>query len=91
MSTSAPGERAAGEAGTIVDAVVAAIADELGADPMELDPLHESVDPDALESIFRDTSSATRDGGTVTFESNGCAVTVGADGTVTVRSFSAGE
>jgi hypothetical protein len=73
------------ESQSATEAVLDAIADELDADLLDLEPLHDAVDPDALESIFDDTSSATRNAGRVTFESNGCAVTVAAEGTVTVQ------
>lgn len=69
---------------TVVEAVVTAIADELAADPLELDPLYDAVDPDALEEIFADCGEASRTVGTVTFESNGCSVTVFASGEVAV-------
>jgi hypothetical protein len=85
MSTTLGTELTSSESQSLTEAVLHAIADELDADLLDLEPLHDAVDPDALESIFDDTSSATRNEGRVTFESNGCAVTVGADGTVTVQ------
>lgn len=38
------------------DAVLEAVADEKGIDERDLDPpLFEAIDPDALDSLFRDT------------------------------------
>lgn len=60
--------------------VVIAIADAEGVDPMELkDPLHEWLDPDALDALVESMGS-----GYVTFDVAGYRVHVDADGTVTV-------
>jgi hypothetical protein len=85
MSTTRGTERTPRESQSVTEAVLDAIADELDANLLDLEPIHDAVDPDALESIFDDTSSAARNAGRVTFESNGCAVTVAAEGTVTVQ------
>ncbi|NHN47557.1 hypothetical protein G9464_08100 [Halostella sp. JP-L12] len=70
---------------SVTEAVVAAIADELDADPLAIDPLHDAVDPDALEALFENTDTAARRGGEVSFESNGCRITVSATGDVSAR------
>jgi len=43
---------AGNENGSVSQEVIAAIAEESGRDPMELDPLYEYIDPDALNAIF---------------------------------------
>lgn len=69
---------------SVVETVVGAIAEELDAEPVELDPIYDAVDPDALAEIFADCGGTSRNAGTVTFESNGCSVTVFATGEVSV-------
>ncbi|PSQ26576.1 hypothetical protein BRD03_09630 [Halobacteriales archaeon QS_9_68_17] len=76
---------------SVTEAVVAAIAEELDADPLEIDPLHDAVDPDALEALFANTPSAARRDGEFAFESNGCRVTVTATGNVAVRALASSE
>jgi len=34
-------------------AVTATLADAMGVDPVEMDPLHSTVDPDALDDLLR--------------------------------------
>ena len=36
----------------ISETVVTAVADAKGVDPLDLDPLYDSIDPDALDSLF---------------------------------------
>lgn len=51
-----------------------------------LQPLYESIDPDALDALFRTTSSGiVRSEGTITFSYDGCEVTVDGDEVVRVR------
>lgn len=62
-------------------AVLQAIADYEGSDPRAVTPpLYESIDPEALDSLFRETS------GEVTFEYKDYTITVGSNGTVEVES-----
>lgn len=67
-------------------AVIEAIAEHEGVDPLDLDqPLYEVVDPDALDAIIDDGG----DGGgaadlTVRFSYNGCRVQVSGDGSIEV-------
>lgn len=44
--------------GSVTQAIIAALAEETGRDPMELDPLYEYIDPDALNAIFDFQSNA---------------------------------
>ena len=60
--------------------VVETVADALGADAMELGPLYDVIDPDALDLLFEPPRRST--GGRVTFTFEGCTVTVDADGRV---------
>ena len=63
------------------EAVIHTVARETDRDPLELPPLFDAVDPDALDALAR-----TRRGGDVTFEYAGQTVTVDCDGqTVTVE------
>lgn len=67
-------------------AVVHAVADAEGADPLDLTPLYDAVDPDALDSLF---ASLTGEGAAsideVSFEYEGYDVTVTADGSVSLE------
>lgn len=72
-------------------AVVEAVAEAEGVPSEELrpptyEPLHEAIDPDALDALFEDRADGRpRPGGTVTFPYCGYTVTVGADGAVTLE------
>lgn len=66
----------------IVD-TVAAVTDERVTD---LEPLHYTINTDALERLFESRAAGDRSGGTVTFEYNDCLVTVSADGEIRVES-----
>ena len=59
----------------VSEVVVTAVADAKGVDPLDLDPLYDSVDPDALDSLFRGSTgagSATE----IRFEMAACEVVV---------------
>lgn len=60
--------------------VIDAVATDCGADPLELDPLYEVIDPDALDAMFRGRDAP----GSVSFVYAGRQVTVTADGEVAV-------
>lgn len=65
----------------VVDAVAAAS----DVDPLDLPPLYDVIDPDALDDLFADTTSTGRTGSArVVFTLDGCEVTVSGDGTVDV-------
>jgi len=58
-------------------AVVSAVADVTGTDPSELDPLYETIDPDALNSLFRGSQGdGPNSRGQVSFSVAGCDVVV---------------
>lgn len=63
--------------------VVENVADARNTSPLDLPPLFDCVDPDALDRLFSDGPGSTvRDQGRLTFPMAGCEVTVWADGTV---------
>lgn len=74
------GEHQMGTAPSI--AVIEALSAHYGVDPLDLDPLYEAIDPEALDALF------TRDDGspglTVQFSYNGCEVEVLEDGTIEI-------
>lgn len=61
--------------------VVQATAAARSTDPLELPPLYDAVDPDALGALIE-----AMDDGEVVFSYDGCEITIGADGTVNARS-----
>jgi len=69
-------------------AVIEAIGAVTDTDPMELDPLGRSIDPDNLDGLF---APATPEGGDarVTFAYHGHEVTVHASGIIRIRSLDA--
>ncbi|QFU83886.1 HalOD1 output domain-containing protein [Natronorubrum aibiense] len=66
----------------IVDAVATFCDEEITA----LEPLHYTVNTDALERLFEPRANGLRSGGSVAFEYHDCLVTVSADGEITVES-----
>ncbi|WP_162224219.1 HalOD1 output domain-containing protein [Halorussus salinus] len=68
------------------EAVVLAVADARDRDPIDLPPLNDTLDPDALDALFAETASGRpRTGGRVTFEYAGCTVAVFGSGDVVVK------
>jgi uncharacterized protein with NRDE domain len=66
--------------------VLECIADATGREPASLAPLYESVDPDALDTIFAPTcTSGSRAGGVIELEHEGCHVMVHNEGRLDVR------
>ena len=64
-------------------AVVAAVATETGRDPIELRPLYEVFDPDALDALFESSRTGRGAASTrVEFTYAGCEVCVRGDGSV---------
>lgn len=68
---------------SLTEALVLAVADANGVDPLALDPLYDEVDLEALERLVRRGEGASTDV-RATFTVHGCDVTVAADGTLTV-------
>lgn len=69
---------------SLTELVVCSVAAVVGLDPVDVDPLTERVDTDALESLF-----AVRGGedveGSLVFRLNDCRVAVFSDGEVLIR------
>ena len=66
-------------------AVVMAVANVIGRDPMTIEPLFDVIDPEALDRLFVSTEpTAQGGGGRVTFPLEGCEVTVYANGRLEV-------
>lgn len=63
---------------TPVEAVVSAVADATGQSPLEMTPLAEVVDPDSLNSLFKNSAGETSL--VITFEYCNHQVTVSPDG-----------
>ena len=66
-------------------AIVDAVAAFTGTDITDLEPLHYTINADALERLFEPRAEGLRSDGSVTFEYTGCHVTVTASGEITVR------
>lgn len=64
---------------TPAERVVQTVAETTATDPLELPPLFEAVDPDALDAFVRSLER-----GSVTFTYAGRSVTVDSDGSVTI-------
>jgi len=62
--------------------VVSAVSDAVDVPPLELPPLSDAIDADALNALFRREIGGTPD--SISFTYVGCRVTVRGDGTVTV-------
>ncbi|WP_137288290.1 HalOD1 output domain-containing protein [Natronorubrum halophilum] len=67
-------------------AVVEAVAAFCNEEVTGLDPLHYTINADALERLFEPRANGLRTGGSVTFEYNDCQVTITADSEITVTS-----
>jgi hypothetical protein len=67
--------------------IISGLAEAKGADPLEIDPLYETVDVDALNDLFAPKMDGTpRKVGSIMLEHDGFVVTVRDDGDVDVRS-----
>jgi len=64
-------------------AVIATLADVMDADPVELDPLYSTVDPDALDELVR-VRAVTPGDIRVTFTHEGHTITVHSYGVATI-------
>lgn len=64
-------------------AVVATLAEVMDADPVKLDPLHSTVDPDALDTLLRVGNGTTGDAH-LTFTHEGHEITVCSYGVVSI-------
>ena len=65
---------------TATEQVIRTVAETTETDPLELPPLYETIDPDALDALVEDMEA-----GTISFTYVGREITVDSDGTVTVE------
>lgn len=70
--------------GPISDTVITAVADAKDADPLDVEPLHSAIDPDALDSMFDPRIGTPPTSLELTFTLDDCEVVVRADGEVLV-------
>lgn len=70
--------------GPLSDTIITAVADAKDVDPLDLEPLHYSVDPDALDTLFEPAVGRAPTSLELAFSHDGCEVVVQADGEVTV-------
>lgn len=70
--------------GDVSETVVMAVAEAKGVDPVELEPLYTSVDPDALNNVFRPTVGHSTSAMEFSFSMADCEVVVRGDGDVVV-------
>lgn len=70
---------------TLSEGVVVAVTDLLDTDPAALDPLAESIDPDALNGLFADQFDGTpRSTGTIRFSFSDHEIVVSGDGQISI-------
>lgn len=80
------------EDATVSEEVVSAVAETTGKDPLDLEPLYEVIDPDALDALYRrDGLGLPKSPNRVEFTYAGCEVVVAWDGSVTARESPIGE
>ena len=63
--------------------VINAVADAKGVDPLDLDPMYDTIDPDALDALFRD-GEASLAGTELRFEYEDCEVRIEGSGEVSI-------
>ncbi|SDE72082.1 HalOD1 output domain-containing protein [Halorientalis regularis] len=66
-------------------ALVRKVAAEKEVDPAALTPLHDVIDPDALESMFDDTGGSVLRNGHVSFDYEGFTVEIDHERSVSLR------
>lgn len=71
-------------------AVIRAVAEHVGADPVDLPPLFDAVDPDALDAMFRPITNSDRPEICIQFVFDDCLVEVGSDCGVDVMDWAGG-
>lgn len=70
--------------GQFSEAVILAVAEANDVDPLDLDPLHTAVDPDALNSMFQPSFESPPTDLELRFSMAGCEVVVHGDGEIVV-------
>lgn len=69
--------------GNMCQSVVEAVAEAKGVDPLDLDPLYDVIDPDALEGMFQFPGRGPDASLELRFTMAGCTVVITGDGDVT--------
>ena len=64
----------------VSDVIVERVASTRGVDQLDLDPLYQEIDPDAIDRLWRGSFT-----GTISFEYAGCAVTMDGESGLEVR------
>lgn len=62
--------------------VITEVAEVRGISPIDAPPLYDTIDPEALDALF---AGQDRTSGQVSFRYNGCTVTVGSSGQISVQ------
>lgn len=76
MFTRSADSTACGGVDSTTAAVLRAVAEREGSDPVDLPALYDAIDPDALDALFASTRTGTIRSGSVSFEYAGYRVTV---------------
>lgn len=66
------------------EAVVLAVADAKDVDPLDLEPLNDVIDSDALNEMFQPRTGESSMAGKLNFTMGGCEVVVYSDGDIVV-------
>lgn len=69
---------------SVLQRVVTGVADATDAEPTDLPPLYETIDPDVLEKLAENSPPPENEPVYLRFSYCGCTVIVDSDGTVTV-------
>lgn len=70
--------------GSFSETVIDAVAEAKDVDPLDLEPLYSTIDPDALDGLFRPTAGSTDSTMELRFSMAGCQVVIHGDGEVVV-------
>ena len=76
-----------GNSEALVTTVVQSVAALTGETPIELDPLYETIDPDALKQVLdkSGSDSSKQESVSVTFDFAACEITIYCDGTMRIE------
>lgn len=75
----------------VSEEVVYAVAEATGADPTEMPPLYDVIDPQSLDRLFRGRQEDADSNARVIFTMHGCEVTVHADREIEVTPLDAAD
>ena len=70
---------------SLVVAVTETVAERRGVEPTDLRPIHDVIDPDALNTVFEPAGTAVRNSGRVAFTYYGYEVRIDGDGSIEVE------